>query len=79
MDEELEKNEPLQEEIPAEEELPEETAPVEENELPDDTAQPEEKEEYTPRPLGLRIFAWVLAILVIIGLALYYYHIFIGR
>lgn len=78
MEEELEKNEPLQEELPAEE-LPEETAQVEESELPEDTVQPEEKEEYTPRPLSLRIFAWVLAILVIIGLALYYYHIFIGR
>ena len=67
MDEIEEKKEQSQE-LPAEEEI-----------LPEDAAPSEEKEEYTPRPLGLRIFAWVLAILVIIGLALYYYHIFIGR
>ena len=39
----------------------------------------EEQEPYTPRPLGFRIFALVLAVLVIIGVILYYYHIFIGR
>lgn len=39
-------------------------------------AQEEEKEPYTPRPVGIRILAWVLAILLTIGLILYYYNIF---
>ena len=44
--------------------------------LPEETAQPE---PYTPRPLGFRIFAWVLAILVIIGTILYYYNIMTAK
>lgn len=49
------------------------------NNEPEQTEAPEsmeEKKEYTPRPLGIRIFAWVLAILVIAGVILYYYNIF---
>ena len=42
-------------------------------ELPEEAAQPQ---PYTPRPLGFRIFALVLAILVIIGTILYYINIF---
>ena len=36
----------------------------------------EEPAPYTPRPLGFRIFALVLAALVIVGLILYYTNIF---
>ncbi len=42
--------------------------------LPD--TENKEPEPYTPRPLGFRIFALVLAILVIIGTILYYINIF---
>lgn len=45
---------------------------------PVDTDKTDEtpQEPYVPRPLGLRILAWVLAITVVIGMILYYYNFF---
>ena len=60
----------FEQKVPTEPEEPEEVLPAQ------DAAQPE---PYTPRPLGVRIFAWVLAILVIVGLALYYYNIMFAK
>ena len=34
--------------------------------------QEPEKQEYVERPLGVRIFAWVLAGIMILGVLLYY-------
>ena len=60
----------FEQKVPGEPEEPEEVLPAQDAEQP---------EPYTPRPLGVRIFAWVLAILVIIGLALYYYNIMFAK
>lgn len=35
------------------------------------------KEEYVPRPLYQRVLAWVLVIIVIIGVILFYYNFFV--
>ena len=57
------------------EETTEEVPQAEEPQTPEEVVQAGQ-DTYTPRPLGFRIFALVLAILVIIGTILYYYHIF---
>lgn len=61
----------------SEEERSEQTLP--EEDLPEERPEEQLPETFTPRPLGLRILAWLLAILVIIGLGLYYYHIMMGK
>ena len=48
--------------------------PVEE--APEDAPAEPEKEPYTPHSTGMRILALVLAVIVIIGLILWYYHLF---
>ena len=49
--------------------------PLDDSGLPQEQNRPQQ-EEYTPRPLGVRIFALVLAVIVIIGVILWYYNIF---
>lgn len=65
--------EPKEQNKPPEEELPVEEQPAEE--LPYEREE-DRQSTYEPRPLGFRIFALVLAILVVIGLILYYFNIF---
>ena len=82
---EFEENKDLSEEFPeesaeeltekaAEEEL-QEVAEAEEPQAAEEVLQAG-KDSYTPRPLGFRIFALVLAALVILGTIIYYYNIF---
>ena len=40
-----------------------------------DPLAPDPKEPYVERPLSQRIFAWILAGVVIVGVILYYYWI----
>ncbi len=35
----------------------------------------EEQQSYTPRPTGQRVIAWILALVLILGVVLYYYWI----